>query len=177
MDSAAVLPALMAGGTVAVAARCCLWTQRPAPPLLDEAESLIDPAWQAEALAAHLRAYRFEIPNPDDAASDKLTPGETSTTSAGDWFPTPHGLLLGKPPQLSQTARAVRAARSAQHTAHLLPAGIMLWLAGEALAEKLIYSIEGKEAIELGAGIANHSVLLHRCGFSLFTFFSLGHPG
>lgn len=109
---------------------------------------------QAEALAAHLRAYSFTIPNPDDdRAGSILEAGETSTTSAGDWFPTPHGLLLGLglPP-----LRALPLSLPAQPH-HRTFSG-----AGEALAEHLIYPLEGKEVVELGAGIANHSVLLHR---------------
>lgn len=34
---------------------------------------------------------------------------------------------------------------------------------GEALARQLVSSLDGRAVIELGAGVGNHSVLLHRC--------------
>ena len=87
------VPVLTAGGALGALARLLLWPPLP-PPLLDEADEVIDPAWQAAALAAHLEEHQFRIPSPGEDDG----PGETSTNSAGDWYPTPHGLLLGAPP-------------------------------------------------------------------------------
>lgn len=85
--------ALTAGG--ALAALAALLRPPLAPPSMEEADEIIGPVWQVSALAKHLKEYEFQIPGV--VAAD--APGETSTNAAGDWYPTPHGLLLGKAEQ------------------------------------------------------------------------------